>query len=93
VTYYISTTLFYVKSDATLLNISLQCSNLWAILFSAAAFHELPPTLFYVALVLVVGGVFVYELCGKQSSHSLSARHSEMQLINHVDYSYQSIET
>jgi solute carrier family 35 protein F1/2 len=93
VTYYISTTLFYVKSDATLLNISLQCSNLWAILFSAAAFHELPPTLFYVALVLVVGGVFVYELCGKQSSYSLSARHSEMQLINHVDYSYQSIET
>lgn len=92
VTYYISATLFYVKSDATLLNLSLQCSNLWAILFSAAAFHELPPTLFYVALVLVVGGVFVYELCGKQSRHSLSARQSEMQPINHVDYSYQSIE-
>jgi solute carrier family 35 protein F1/2 len=92
VTYYISATLFYVKSDATLLNLSLQCSNLWAILFSAVAFQEFPPTDFYVALVLVVGGVFVYELYGKQSRHSLSARQSETLPINHADYSYQSIE-
>jgi solute carrier family 35 protein F1/2 len=92
VSYYISSTLFYVKSDATLLNLSLQCSNIWAVIFSVVAFREFPPTLFYVALVLVVGGVFVYELCGKQSRDSLSARNSEMQPINHVDSSYQSIE-
>jgi solute carrier family 35 protein F1/2 len=67
VMYYISASFFLVSSDATLLNLSLQSSNLWAIVFSVVAFQEAPSFLFYVALVLVVSGVFVYELLGNQA--------------------------
>jgi solute carrier family 35 protein F1/2 len=59
--YYITEALFLVASDATLLNLSMQASNLWAILFSLVCFHTLPPLLFYPALVLVVSGVALYE--------------------------------
>lgn len=59
--YYMTEALFYVTSDATLLNLSMQASNLWAILFSFVAYHIIPPLLFYPALVLVVSGVCVYE--------------------------------
>jgi drug/metabolite transporter (DMT)-like permease len=62
--YYITSTLFLVKCDATLLNLSLQASNLWAIIFSIAAFQESPPPLFFLAVLLVASGVCVYELCG-----------------------------
>ena len=60
--YYVTEALFFVSSDATLLNLSVQASNLWAILFSFVVYHVLPPLLFYPALILVVGGVCVYEL-------------------------------
>jgi hypothetical protein len=56
-----------VSSDATLLNLSLQSSNLWAILFSVAAFRESPSLLFYIAVIFVVAGVFVYEILGNAS--------------------------
>ena len=65
VTYYICATLFYLDSDATLLNISLQASNLWAFLFSIMAYKEFPPRLFYFAACFVVGGVVIYELGGR----------------------------
>jgi len=66
--YYMSASLFLVKCDATLLNLSLQASNLWAILFSIAAFQESPPSLFFLAVLLVASGVCVYELCGNTAS-------------------------
>ena len=59
--YYIGEAYFLVASDATLLNLSLQASNLWAILFSFLVYQVLPPLMFYPALVLVVCGVVVYE--------------------------------
>jgi solute carrier family 35 protein F1/2 len=59
--YYMGEAFFLVSSEATLLNLSLQTSNLWAIVFSLLFFHILPPVLFYTALVLVVGGVCIYE--------------------------------
>lgn len=68
VLYYVLASVFLVSSDATLLNLSLQSSNLWAICFSVLAFQEAPSSLFYTALVLVVSGVFVYELLGNSSS-------------------------
>lgn len=68
VMYYVSASFFLVSSDATLLNLSLQSSNLWAICFSIVAFHESPSPLFYAALVFVVSGVFVYELVGNSPS-------------------------
>lgn len=60
--YYVTEASFLVSSDATLLNLSLQTQNLWAILFSVLANHAAPPMLFYLALLLVVIGVFVYEV-------------------------------
>jgi solute carrier family 35 protein F1/2 len=64
VAYYINESLFLKGSDATLLNLSLQSSQFYAILFSVLAFHEQPPATFYFAVTFVVLGVFVYELRG-----------------------------
>jgi solute carrier family 35 protein F1/2 len=66
--YYMTEASFLVKSDATLLNLSLQASNLWVILFSVVAYQDLPPAVFYLAVVLVVAGVFVYEAGGHASA-------------------------
>ena len=59
--YYVLEAYFLVSSDATLLNLSLQASNLWVILFSVAAFRRAPSTFFFAAVALVVVGVFIYE--------------------------------
>lgn len=59
--YYITEASFLVSSDATLLNLSLQAQNLWAILFSVLKYESAPPVLFYLALALVFLGVFAYE--------------------------------
>jgi solute carrier family 35, member F1/2 len=68
--YYVASTIFYIRGDATLLNLSLQTSNMWAILFTVIAEQEPPSTSFYLSAVLVVTGVFVYEMgpktvCGR----------------------------
>jgi solute carrier family 35 protein F1/2 len=68
VLYYIAEAHFLVSSDATLLNLSMQTTNLYAIIFSIMAYGEEPFTLFYVAVGLVVAGVFVYEVGGSLSS-------------------------
>lgn len=62
--YYISATYFLQMSDATLLTLSTQTTNLWAIVFSVVAYHELPAAAFYLAVVLVANGAFIYELPG-----------------------------
>lgn len=73
--YYIASSLFYIRGDATLLNLSLQTSNMWAILFTVVAEQDPPRTAFYLAAAMVVTGVFVYELgetgIGSQSTSSL----------------------
>jgi len=71
VAYYVFQSWFLIKSDATLLNLSLQTSNFWAILFSVVAFRETPDIQFYAAIVLVVSGVFVYEICGNNTPNKL----------------------
>jgi len=67
VAYYVFESLFLTRSDATLLNLSLQTSTLYAVLFSIVAFREIPDIHFYASIVLVVSGVFVYELCGNNN--------------------------
>ena len=67
VLYYVTASVFLVSSDATLLNLSLQASNLWAISFSVVAFDEAPTPIFYMALTFVLSGVFVYELLGNEA--------------------------
>lgn len=72
VLYYLLASLFLVSSDATLLNLSLQSSNIWAITFSILAFQETPSLLFFVALALVFLGVFIYEICGNSGEGQTS---------------------
>lgn len=76
VAYYVFGSLFLTKSDATLLNLSLQTSNLWAILFSIVVFRETPDPHFYVSILMVMSGVFVYELYGNNETVRLEISNS-----------------
>lgn len=71
VAYYVFESLFLMKSDATLLNLSLQTSNVWAILFSIVVFRETPDPHFYVSIFMVISGVFVYEHYGNDTTKRL----------------------
>lgn len=59
---YIGMSNFLVKSEAALLNLSLLTGDLWAALFSVVAEKILPSSHFWISLVLIVVGVFVYEM-------------------------------
>ena len=66
--FYISVTVFLSVNDATILNLSLQSSPLWAVILTTLACvvegrseWQLPPSAFYVSLTLVVLGMFLYE--------------------------------
>lgn len=70
-TYVLTTSIRYVGqahflqvSEAALLNLSLLTGDLWSAIFEIVAQRIVPPSLFWVSLVLVVGGVFVYEIGG-----------------------------
>ncbi|KAL3944780.1 MAG: hypothetical protein SGBAC_001151 [Bacillariaceae sp.] len=84
VSFYVLASLFLEFSDATLLTLSLQSSNIWAILFSIAAFHLVPPIPVFVAGALIAAGVTVYEILGNgnevqpQMMVSLSSEHSSL---------------
>ena len=71
VAYYVFASLFLTKSDATILNLSMQTSNIWAIFFSVVVFREAPDLHFYVSILMVISGVFVYELYGNQETERL----------------------
>ena len=70
VLYYVTASYFLLKSDATLLNLSLQTTSLWACMFSVVADGIMPPPVFFVAAVLVASGVCIYEIWGKQVKSS-----------------------
>lgn len=76
--YYMGEAFFLVSSEATLLNLSLQTSNLWAVIFSFLLFHILPAGLFYIALALVVGGVCIYEATSTLKEESPCEEKSEL---------------
>jgi drug/metabolite transporter (DMT)-like permease len=59
--YYITEAWFLVRSDATLLNLSLQASNLWVVLYMAVISSLPLPCGLYFALFSVFCGVLVYE--------------------------------
>uniref|UniRef100_A0A7S1V0K6 EamA domain-containing protein n=1 Tax=Grammatophora oceanica TaxID=210454 RepID=A0A7S1V0K6_9STRA len=71
--FYIGTSLFYLAGDATLLNLSLRTSNLWAILFDVVAEREPPSSGFYGALLLMATGMIIYEVCGTSSTTRVAA--------------------
>jgi solute carrier family 35 protein F1/2 len=71
VTYVVTTATRYVGqahflqvSEAALLNLSLLTGDLWSAIYEIVAERIVPPSLFWVSLILVVGGVFVYEIGG-----------------------------
>ena len=66
--YYVAASYFLTRSDATLLNLSLQTTSLWACLFSVLADGTIPPLLFFLAVALVSFGVCIYEFGGTSQS-------------------------
>ena len=65
---YVGQAHFLIVSEAALLNLSLLTGDLWSAIFEIVAERIVPPSLFWVSLVLVVGGVFVYEIGGSPIS-------------------------
>jgi len=63
--YYVAASYFLTRSDATLLNLSLQTTSLWACVFSVMTDGAVPPAVFFAAVALVTLGVCVYEIGGK----------------------------
>eukprot|EP00970_Alexandrium_tamarense_P001719 scaffold224_cov181-Alexandrium_tamarense.AAC.4 len=59
---YIGISSFLQKSDAAFLNLSLLTGDAWAVAFSVFAEGIVPPPSFYVALLITVSGVFIYEM-------------------------------
>ena len=53
---------FLLLSEAAFFNLSLLTGDLWTVIFSVTAQHIIPGPLFFVALVLIVGGVVIYEM-------------------------------
>jgi len=52
---------FLQMSDAAFLNLNLLTGDAWAVAFSVFAEGIVPPASFYVALIITVSGVFIYE--------------------------------
>lgn len=59
---YIGMSHFLVRSEAALLNLSLLTGDFWAAGFSIVAEGIVPSAIFWLSLVLVIIGVFTYEL-------------------------------
>jgi solute carrier family 35 protein F1/2 len=59
---YVSAAKFFQISEATFFNLSLQTGGLWSVGFSVLAQHIIPQPLFYVALLVTVSGVIIYEM-------------------------------
>ncbi len=59
--FYTMASYFLTISDATLLNLSLQFSNMWTMIFSIVIQHIFPTSIFYCAVVVIFIGVLMYE--------------------------------
>ncbi|CAJ1949428.1 unnamed protein product [Cylindrotheca closterium] len=94
VSFYVLVSLFLEFSDATLLTLSLQSSNLWAILFSIAAFHLVPPIPVCFAGILIAAGVTIYEILGNGNEVQPQAPSSPPSAnLSLFDESTESVET
>uniref|UniRef100_A0A6U0HVD0 Uncharacterized protein n=1 Tax=Helicotheca tamesis TaxID=374047 RepID=A0A6U0HVD0_9STRA len=59
--HYVFVSRFLVISEAALLNLSLLTADLWSALFAVIAEDLRISQLFYLALILIISGVFLYE--------------------------------
>ena len=62
VIFYTSASYFLQIADATFLNLSLQSSNMWTMIFSILVQHVYPTPLFYGAVLFIFVGVLMYEM-------------------------------
>jgi hypothetical protein len=69
--YYVASSYFLTLSDATLLNLSLQTTSLWASVFDVVANGTIPPLVFFLAVLLVTLGVCVYQVGGEGGTRPL----------------------
>ena len=59
---YSGAAMFLLLSEAAFFNLSLLTGDLWTVIFSVTAQHIIPGPLFFIALLLIVGGVVIYEM-------------------------------
>mmetsp|Transcript_30699 Transcript_30699/g.44642 ORF Transcript_30699/g.44642 Transcript_30699/m.44642 type:complete len:562 (+) Transcript_30699:91-1776(+) len=59
--HYVGVSRFLIISEAALLNLSLLTADLWSAVFAVIAEHLQIHPLFYLALLLIMSGVFLYE--------------------------------
>lgn len=59
--FYTSASHFLRIADATLLSLSLQSSNMWTMMFSILVQHVYPAPLFYLSVLFIFVGVWIYE--------------------------------
>ena len=57
----------FTVSEATYLNLSLLTGDLWSVLFSVVVERIITSPLFFVALVLVLSGLVLYEIAPSQA--------------------------
>mmetsp|Transcript_32960 Transcript_32960/g.67365 ORF Transcript_32960/g.67365 Transcript_32960/m.67365 type:complete len:561 (+) Transcript_32960:52-1734(+) len=86
---YLGISAFLRISDAAFLNLSLLTGDAWAVLYSVYAEHIYPPGTFYVALVITVTGVLIYETAPSPvTDNKVEERPEvlgEIQLVENVD--------
>ena len=68
---YLGISAFLRISDAAFLNLSLLTGDAWAVLYSVYAEHIYPPGTFYVALIITVIGVLIYETAPSPVVHEV----------------------
>lgn len=60
---------FLAVSESALFTLSILTADLWGVIFTVVTQHVPPPLLFYVAFVLVLIGVIVYEMVPSPLEH------------------------
>ena len=59
---YVGTAFFLKVSEAAILNLSLLTADFWSVIFTIVVQQILPSPMFWVALFLIISGVFIYEI-------------------------------
>jgi len=74
---YSGAAMFLLFSEACFFNLSLLTGDLWTVIFSVTAQHIVPGRFFFLALLLIVGGVVVYEMAPSPVGTESSSRPRE----------------
>ncbi|KAL3808210.1 hypothetical protein ACHAXA_006313 [Cyclostephanos tholiformis] len=83
---YVGNGFFLQISDATFFNLSMLTGDAWAVIFSVYGEGISPPPTFYVALVITLSGVIIYETAPSPVGHTPkeTKRETEMTRDSHL---------